>query len=259
MDDFSSKGYDTWAMDFRGYGHSTRPAAMQQPPQSNKPVVRATDGVKDLAAVVEYICQQRKVDKISIVGWSWGAVVGGMYTAQNPDRVEKLVLYGAMHGFELPSMAKTYEAPDKPGVINAAMPAYQIIDWEKAIHHWHMMLNGKDLVEPKAWEAVKQVFNASDPASSSRDNHAVQRPMGPLVDLYEIWSNRAIFDAGAIQAPVLIIRGDLDIFADPGLINKLTKAKNKKEVVIKDATHWALYEKHRDELIEQTDTFLQGK
>lgn len=258
MEEYAKKGYDTWAMDFRGFGKSTRPAAMDTPPGENKPVVRAADCVKDLAAAVDYIKKTRNVEKINLVGWSYGSVVAGMYAADHPENVEKLVLYGFMHGFDLPSMAKTYEAKDKPGQVNPNMPAYQIIDFDNGMHHWHMMLNGRDLVSKEAMEAVRKVFVASDPTSASREKQAIRRPMGPLVDLYYTWSGRPLYDAGKIRVPVLVIRGDGDFFAEPGFLNKLTGTQNKKEVVIKDATHWVLYEKNRDKLLSETDTFLSG-
>ncbi|HBI03489.1 MAG TPA: alpha/beta hydrolase, partial [Paenibacillaceae bacterium] len=52
-------------------------------------------------------------------------------------------------------------------------------------------------------------------------------------------------DATKITTPTLVIRGDGDFFADPGLFNALTGVKTKKDVLINDATHWVLYEKHR--------------
>ncbi|MGD8191451.1 alpha/beta hydrolase [Brevibacillus ginsengisoli] len=256
MDKLAGKGYDTWALDFRGFGKSTRPEAMSKPAQMNPPIIRATDAVKDLQAAVEYIKKTRGVDKINIVGWSWGAVVAGEYASVNSQNIQKLVLYGAMHGFSLPEMAKTYEAPDKPGQLNPKMPAYQTIPFEPAMHHWHMMLNGRDLVSEDAMKAVQKVFLASDPASETAPNHAIRRPMGPLVDLYNIWSNKPIFDASKITAPVLVIRGDSDFFADPTLINKLTNTKEKKEVVVSEATHWLMYENHRDQLFDETERFL---
>ncbi len=67
--------------------------------------------------------------------------------------------------------------------------------------------------------------------------------MGPLEDLYSIWNNRPLYDASQITSPVLVIYGEDDLFADRDMLSKLTGAKHKKEVVIPDATHWAVYEK----------------
>src|SRR5487761_2023874 len=39
MDLIASRGYDVYLVDVRGYGRSTRPTEMSQPPEANKPIV----------------------------------------------------------------------------------------------------------------------------------------------------------------------------------------------------------------------------
>lgn len=256
MDDYAKKGFDTWAMDFRGFGQSTRPAAMDVPAVKNKPVVSHEDGLADLTAVVNYIKRARHVDKIDIVGWSWGGVVGAEYAATKPENVNKLVLYGFMNGFNLPSMAKPYDSKKHPGEINEQLPAYQDATWPMAMHHWHMMVGDHPWVTPDAMNTVGEVYTASDPTSGQRDGK-VRRPMGPLVDLYYIWTDRPRYSLSGITAPTLVIRGAADFFAEKGVLKKLTGASVKKEVVIPNASHWALYEKSRSKLLNSTREFLE--
>lgn len=257
MEDLASKGFSTWALDIRGFGESTRPAAMEKPPLENPPSVRASEAVQDVDAAVEFIKKTRNAGKINIVGWSWGGVVAAMYAAAHPDKVNKLVLYGAMHGFSLPSMTKPLE--ESPGVLKATLPAYQLATYSMTQEHWNMMMHGRELATPEAIAAVGKVFMQSDPSSQSREPNSIRRPMGPLVDLYYIWSNKPIFDASQIKSPALLIRGDADFFADPTFLGKLTGTTQKKEVVIKDATHWVLYEKNRGQLLSETLQFLNGR
>lgn len=180
-----------------------------------------------------------------------------MYAAGHPEKVNKLILYGAMHGFSLPSMVKPFE--EKPGILNSKLPAYQLATFDMILHHWHTMMKGHELAHKEAFEAVAKVFMESDPTSRSRQPNSIRRPVGPLVDLYYIWNNRPLFDAAKIKAFVLVIRGDADIFADPALFGKLSVATEKKEIIIKDATHWVLYEKNRDQLISETALFLKTR
>ncbi|WP_442602399.1 alpha/beta hydrolase [Paenibacillus sp. KN14-4R] len=257
MDDFAKKGYDTWAMDFRGFGKSTYPKEMDASPQSNKPVVTHQDALKDLTAAVEYIKKKQNVDKVNIVGWSWGAVVGAEYATIRPETVNKLVLYGFMNGFTLPVMTKPFETEKAPGQFNPGAPAYQVIDFDPAMHHWHMMMDNRQLVTQDAWDHVRDVFVDADPTSKNREKNAIRRPMGPLQDLYSIWSNRPLYDLSKIVSPVLVIYGDSDFFAEKKVVDKLTGTKIKKEVVIPEATHWVLYEKNRSKLLEETDQFLK--
>jgi len=61
----------------------------------------------------------------------------------------------------------------------------------------------------------------------------------------------------AMRAPTLVIRGNHDLIADPGLATKLTRATHVLEVVIPRATYWAPYEAHRAQVLEETASFLK--
>jgi pimeloyl-ACP methyl ester carboxylesterase len=92
MDFVAGRGFDAYFVDVRGYGRSTRPAAMDQPPASNPPFADTRDAVRDVSAAVDFILKRRGVSKINVVGWSWGTTIMGGYAAENPAKVEKLVL-----------------------------------------------------------------------------------------------------------------------------------------------------------------------
>ena len=94
MDFVARRGFDAYFVDVRGYGRSTRPAAMEQPPAANPPFADTREAVRDVAAAVEFILKRRGVSRINLVGWSWGTTMMAGYAAENPARVEKLVLYG---------------------------------------------------------------------------------------------------------------------------------------------------------------------
>jgi pimeloyl-ACP methyl ester carboxylesterase len=256
MEHLAERGFDCWSLDFRGFGKSSRPAEMDQPPSAHAPVIHVADSMVDLAAAVSYIRQLRHVDRITLIGWSYGSIVAGKYAAENPDSVHKLILLGAMHAFALPVMTKQFENKDKPGEINPALPAYQVVTPDAALHHWHMMAQGQELFTPATFAAVRDVLAASDPTTGERTPPAMRRPMGPLVDLFDIWNNRPLYDAAKIKAPTLVIYGRQDIFAEVGLAKKLTGSKAASEIAIPEATHWVLYEKGRSHLLEETDAFL---
>ena len=81
MDLIAARGYDVYLVDVRGYGRSTRPAEMSQPPEANKPIVSTAVAAHDLGAAVDYILKKRKVSKINVMGWSWGTSIAGLYTS----------------------------------------------------------------------------------------------------------------------------------------------------------------------------------
>lgn len=242
MDYLAGQGYDVWALDFRGFGGSGRAAAFSQPMMANPPQIHSADAVLDVDAAMQYICAQRGITRTNLLGWSWGGVVAADYAGRHPEKIERLVVYGGMHAFPLPSMTSTMEDPANPGVMKQ-LPAYQLATPSMSIGHWNMQSMGMVEHTAQAEAELSRIFLASDPTSGTRTPPSIRRPMGPMVDLYEIWSGRPIYDASLITAPTLFIRGDCDTFSDdPGYMASLSNASYKRYVEIPDATHWALYE-----------------
>ena len=68
MDHLAGEGYDTWLVDIRGYGNSTRPPEMAAPAADNEPIVRTPVSLCDIATAVASIRARRSVDKINLIG-----------------------------------------------------------------------------------------------------------------------------------------------------------------------------------------------
>ncbi len=100
MDLFADAGYDVYLVDVRGYGGSTRPPAMSEPPEKNKPIVSTADAVSDFGSAVDHILKTRSLEKINVMGWSWGTSIVGAYTAAHNDKVNRLVLYAPLWFFK---------------------------------------------------------------------------------------------------------------------------------------------------------------
>ena len=106
-------GFDVFAMDMTGYGRSTRPQPMNDPcnfpkaqqaqfvpalmkatcaPSHPTPLTTIASDWDDLDAVVEYLRALRRVEKVSLVGWSQGGPRTGGYVLQQPHKVARLVV-----------------------------------------------------------------------------------------------------------------------------------------------------------------------
>ncbi|TLZ22881.1 MAG: alpha/beta hydrolase [Gammaproteobacteria bacterium] len=107
MDYIAQRGYDVYLVDVRGYGRSTRPPAMALPPEQNEPIVRTDTALRDFGTAVDFILKRRGVQKLSLMGWSWGTVLAGWYAAQHNERVVKLVLYAPLWIRDPPAVADT--------------------------------------------------------------------------------------------------------------------------------------------------------
>jgi pimeloyl-ACP methyl ester carboxylesterase len=93
MDYIAARGYDVYLLDIRGYGKSSRPKEMSEDPKANPPIVRSDTAIKDIGTVVDFIHSRRNIPRLNLMGWSWGTVTMATYTTQNPNKVERLVLW----------------------------------------------------------------------------------------------------------------------------------------------------------------------
>lgn len=250
MDDLTSAGFSPYAIDFRGFGRSSRP-------DGDAPIDRAPDAVRDVIAVIETLRTETGAAKVSLVGWSWGAVVAPMVAIERPDLIDRLVLVGAMHGFKLPMMTEPFAAKDNPNRFGPARVPYQKLDASLVLGHWHMMMKGSPgLVDAETIAKVQGLAERCGHTAADTGAKIVTRPMGPLADLFEIWSDRPIYDAAKVRVPTLVVRGDRDVFADKELAAKIPGAQ---ETIVTDATHWGPYERNRDKFVAATRSFLSTK
>jgi pimeloyl-ACP methyl ester carboxylesterase len=102
-------GFDVFSVDMTGYGRSTRPAPMNDPcnlAENQRPqflgapctpsypyaLTNIGSDWNDVSAAVDYIRLLRRVDRVSLVAWSLGGPRAGGYAAQNPSKVNRLVV-----------------------------------------------------------------------------------------------------------------------------------------------------------------------
>jgi pimeloyl-ACP methyl ester carboxylesterase len=157
MDYIAQRGYDVYLMDVRGYGRSTRPPEMARPATENRPIVHTDVAVKDFGTVVDHILARRGVTKINLIAWSWGTVIAGAFTAQNNEKVERLVLYAPVWLRQPPSL------------VAGPLGAYRTVTMEAARQRW---LTGvaadkqKDLI-PSGWFEAWWILSAPGKARPS--------------------------------------------------------------------------------------------
>jgi pimeloyl-ACP methyl ester carboxylesterase len=247
MDDLNAAGFDTWAIDFRGFARSSKPA-------SATPVGPARDAVGDVRAIIDGVKARTGAPKVSLVGWSWGGVVAAMTAIADPGDIDRMLLLGTMRGFVLPMMTEPFAKPGTPSVFAPVNVAYQKLDASIALAHWRMMLKGIETVaKPDAVEKAEALMRRCGNAVDVDGKAIVTRPMGPLADLFEIWLDRPIFDASAIKVPTLVVYGDADLFADRKLAKALPQGS---EQVLPRATHWVPFEDGRTALYEAVRSYL---
>src|SRR3569833_1384520 len=94
------RGYVVYMGDYRNYGGSTREAAMGEPASKNQPVTRSYLALRDVEAMVNAIKARRHVKQVTLIGWSWGAMMAGYYSSLHSENVHKLVLYAPLYNLK---------------------------------------------------------------------------------------------------------------------------------------------------------------
>jgi pimeloyl-ACP methyl ester carboxylesterase len=103
---------------------------------------------------------------------------------------------------------------------------------------------------------------ATDPTSNSRNPASLRAPNGVLEDSFYQATGRPLWSASNVYAPTLVIAGNFDTWSFPedreGLMRDLVHASAKQSVLIPDATHFVLFEKHRQQFFEAIYKFLKN-
>jgi len=260
-------GYVVYMFDKRNYGGSTREKAMDEPPSANPPLSRSYLAVRDLGAVVDHIRQKHKLDAVTIIGWSWGAATSGYYASLHPEKVRKLVLYAPLYAYSRhTNLGAGSGLQDKrnPSLFNSKMGAYRTNSAAQNQARW----DGEIPVDDKSQYREQGVVDAfaaaalaTDPTSGTRTPPALRAPNGVLEDSFLQATGRALWSASSITAPTLVIAGEYDTWSYPedreGLMRDLVHARARRSVLVKDATHFVLFEKKRFEFFEAVLSFLR--
>jgi pimeloyl-ACP methyl ester carboxylesterase len=247
-------GFDVFAMDMTGYGRSTRPPAMSDPrnfskeqqaqfvpeliaapcaPPHPSPITTMSSDWNDIGAVVDHLRAIRRVERISLVGWSQGAPRGGGYAARNPEKVARLVMLAPAYG-----RASLLEAPNPLPPSGSPMTAQSQADFTAS---WDRQVGCPEQYDPAVGAAVWADMLASDPLGATWGAGVRRAPQVPT------WGfNQAV--VARIQTPFLMVAGAHDRQVPPERVRELYADLGSKQKVIVDlacSSHNALWERNR--------------
>lgn len=257
MDYIASRGFDVWCMDIRGYGRSTRPPEMAQPPEANPPIVRGTTALADITAAASFIRQHRNVPRLIHMGWSWGSTLMGRFAADSPATVERLVLYA-------PPWLRQGASPAAAGT-SAALGAYRTVTQAQARQRWFAGVpeaKRAALIPPGWFEHWAGVTWASDPEGLRRNPSVLRAPNGVLLDGREFaQAGRPYWDPGKVTVPTLLVVGEWDNDTPPAMASAifplLTNSPGKRLVMLGEGTHHMMMERNRGALFSTVQGFLE--
>jgi pimeloyl-ACP methyl ester carboxylesterase len=270
--DLAAAGLRVLVMDVRGYGGSTRPAAMSAPPGEHAPLVRSDEVMRDLDAVAGW-ARAHGAERVALFGWATGAHWCGMYAALHPERVSHLVMLNGLYGADAPHalMGRGSDLEDRahPGRFDAAAAgAYRLATAASLRAPWDRSIPVADRDswrDARVAEAYVAAALASDPTAATRTPPSLRAPSGALEDSFYQASGRQLWDASLVRAATLIVRGERDFWSRPEDVARLElclqHAARVRVVRLAGATHFVHLdrpERGRAELLREVLTFLRG-
>ena len=182
MNVFARLGYDVWAIDFEGYGKSSRN------PNGNSDI---KSGVADLQAMMPILARETGQQKFHFMGESSGALRVAAFAAAHPERVDRALLG-----------AYTYTGKGSP-----------TLDERGKQLEFYKTHNTR----PRPREMVASIFTRDKPGTGdprvadaladAELKHGDSVPTGTYLDMT---SKLPIIPASAIKCPTLLIRGCYD-------------------------------------------------
>lgn len=267
MDFVASRGFDVFALSLRGFGLSKRPWEMRETPEGKRPAVRAKESLLDVEAAVRFILARRKVEHVNLLGWAQGTMLVAAFAAKQPQRVGRLVLCSPLYLCDDPEEFKLFEDPKRPGNLNPVFfkNSWRWVTEKGQFHNWNRLIprgRHSSYREERSVRAYWREQLRYDPEGAKRRPPGVRVPNGLMVDHYDRTQGKAFFNAAKVRSPVLLIRAEHDRVSKDAeaqtLFRALKASLDKRYVVIGDATHFAQFEKRRNALFQETQSFLES-
>ncbi|MCU4159731.1 alpha/beta hydrolase [Acidiphilium sp. AL] len=202
---------------------------------------------------MSHILNRGGLDRLSLIGMSWGGSVTAAYTAAHGETVAKLALIAPQWLTEGPVRI------DAGGTLGA----YRRIDVQAFRQRWldAAPADRRDGLIPAGWfDSWAETTLATDPGAGAPGT--IRAPSGAVLDVREYWTaGRPIYDPGAIRSPVLLTHAewDADVTIDriQALFLRLTGAPYRRWVEIGEGTHMVVLEKNRWQVIDAIVAFLK--
>ena len=226
------EGYAVWRLDVAGYGQSGKVEDGLMPDTAY--------AAEDIRAAMELIARETRRNRVDLLGWSWGTMTAGLFAAEYPEHLGKLVLY----------------APILTGIGEAEITEpFNHNDWAGAAEDFQTKEDGSfdlEVTDP----VLIEMFCSScwhydgDSSPNAWRKDALVSDDNVLIDLTKI------------TVPTLVICGDKDPYLNMDLVKTSTELlpEGSELKVIPGGSHIVLYEKNcYREFQDSVAAFLTGE
>ncbi|MEQ5790774.1 alpha/beta fold hydrolase [Muricauda sp. NFXS6] len=253
MDVMADTGFDVFALDFLGYGESDRYDHMVQDDKVDDVPNGGRVVVRDLDIAVDLIRKQLGIDRVVLLGHSWGGTVAGHYATLYPEKVDRLVLFAPI----VQRLGPTDRKPIRSLFLEQT-PEQRLEQFKGQVPEDEDMVLEQDVLLHwgKAW--VK-----SDPTARARNTGSVRYPSDWQMDLYDCWNGNCFLNPGSLRVPTLIVRGEWDTAFSARdaemLFDHMVHVDDKSYVVVGRGTHVLHLEENRWALFNEVLTFIKNE
>ena len=233
----AAKGYRVIAYDRIGYGYSSRTPSTRE---------RYTyeSNARDLAGLLDAL----RIERATLVGWSYGGAVVQTLARTSPERVSHLVLIAAV------GPAQPEPGHDALSVVLGSPFGRPVLKWVASIPPLSRRLTHENLV---------QAFARSEtiPPRWTEYTRSMLALPGTLdAFVWEEQRGRGVaLEPEKLQVPTLILQGTADYLVPPAVAEDLHRRLRRSEIVrIPDGSHM-LPVTHAELLTDRIHVFLSGE
>lgn len=184
MDYLTGRGLRVYAIDHRGYGRSS------SVPGDG---VRAENVVDDISSVIDFIREEAAVDRICLVGHSWGGMVAVMVAAKRRECLHSLVLMSMPYSRLPPAyLERTRARPQSAAAVNGWIPNEGHLTLQERLYSF----------DPEVLQSYQEIVSSNYP----------RVPLGIIADVAALPHAASV---PSIECPTLTIFGSLEQVVDP--------------------------------------------
>lgn len=263
LDHFAKAGHRSFALDIRGYAGSACKAALDAADAPDKPYGRAQEAILDIDDAIDFIREETGFDTIYLVGSSWGTVTTALYcTGPGAEKVDRLVLAAPLFAARNEAWLKMIQDPENHDRPNPALGPYRLVSRKEVEERWDAEIPGPDKTiwrSPTVFDALMKDAVASGFPETDPSKQIFCAPNGTLIDLFEVFSARPLYDPSLLSMPVLLIRGDADptsTHSDASNLFERIGSPIKRYMVIGNGAHFLVAEVNNWQMFDEIECFF---
>lgn len=247
-------GFLSCGLDFLGYGASSRPQALLEPPTDNPPSLRAPEAAREIAVAISYMRSRGGIGRMHVVAHSWGTIPAAAFAAAHPGVLSSLTLFG-------PVVPKPGSPPQSEHVAWWSITAEERL---QQLYFKEVLPQGAVLLEPAVIKRWARQFEASAPHVAGDPPGEIRIPDGPAADIEAANDGSYPYEPSRVTTPLFVVYGNYDTEANRPVSNstaflaRFSSSPLRWQLCIYDGTHVMHLERNRVSLYESVLSFIRA-